>query len=171
MMGSSSGGPAVALDVAREFDQARNVAFENEMEARAVGAAFVHQSAHRDVPAVVHFAEDVFGGDADIAKEKLVEFGFAGHLAQRTNFDAGRFHVHQQDGETFVFRGGGVGAHDEFAPVADPAVAGPNFLAVDDVVIAIEDELRFAGRRDRSRRSARKNPGTRFLRRSRIFGM
>ena len=90
MMGSCGSRPAVALDVACEFDQARNVAFENEMQARAVGAAFVHQSAHGDVPAVVHFAEDVFGGDAHVAEKKLVELGFAGHLAQRANLDAGR---------------------------------------------------------------------------------
>src|SRR5580698_3473097 len=95
-----------------------------------------------DVPSVVHFAENVFGGHAHIAEEKLVEFGFASHLAQGADFDARRFHVHEEDGETFVLRSGGVGTDDQFAPVADPAVAGPDFLAVDEVVIAVEDRLR-----------------------------
>ncbi len=36
------------------------------------------------------------------------------------------------------FAAAGVGADDQLAPVADPAVAGPDFLAVDDVVIAVE---------------------------------
>ena len=116
----------------------RDVALESEMQARAVRAALVHQRAHRHVPAVIYFAENIFSGDAHIAEEELVEFGFAGHLAQGANFDAGRFHVHEQDGEAFVFGGGGVGANDEFAPVADPAIAGPDFLAVHDVVVAVE---------------------------------
>src|ERR1700733_9930379 len=135
------GGASVALDVARKFDQASNVTLENQVQARAVGAALVHQRAHGDVPAVVHFAEDVFSGHPHVAEEKLVEFGFARHLAQGANFDAGRFHIDEEDGEAFVFRGGGVGAHDEFAPIADPAVAGPNFLPADEVVVAVEDCL------------------------------
>ena len=107
-------------------------------KARAVGTALVHQRAHRHVPSVIHLAENIFDRDAHIAEEQFVEFGFAGHLAQRTNFDAGRFHVHEQNGESFVFRDARVGANDEFAPVADPAVTGPHFLAVHDVVIAVQ---------------------------------
>src|SRR5580658_1617553 len=136
------GRPAVALNALREFDEARDVAFENKMQARAVGAAFVHQCAHRDIPAVIHFAEDVFSRDAHVAEKKLVEFGFAGHVAQRSNFDARRFHVNEEHAEAFVRRGGGIGAHDDLSPVADPTVAGPNFLAVDDVMIAVENCLR-----------------------------
>src|SRR5580704_7566029 len=132
------GGAAVAWDGARELDEARDVTLENEMQARAVGTALVHQSAHRHVPAVIHFAEDIFDGDAHVAKEELVKFGFACHLTQGTNFNAGRFHVYQEDGEAFVFGGGRVGANDEFAPVADPAVACPDFLPVYDVLIAVE---------------------------------
>src|SRR5580692_7046051 len=83
------GGAAIALGGAREFDETRDVTFENQMQARAVRAALVHERAHCDIPAVIHFAEDIFSGHADIPKKKLVEFGFAGHLAERTNFDAG----------------------------------------------------------------------------------
>ena len=34
--------------------------------------------------------------------------------------------------------GGHVSANDEFTPIANPAVTGPNFLAVHDVVITVE---------------------------------
>src|SRR5271157_3910371 len=123
-------GAPVALDGPRKFDEARDVALEDKVQARTVGPTLVHQGADRHVPAVIHFAEDIFNRNANIAEEQFVEFGFAGHLAERANFDARRFHVHEEDGESFVFRGGRVSANDEFAPVAHPSIAGPNFLAV-----------------------------------------
>ena len=102
--GILGGGAAVALNLAGEFDEASDVTLEGEMQAGAVGTAFIHQGAHRDVPSVVHFAENIGDRDLYIAEEQLVEFGFAGHLAQGANFDARRFHVYQEDGEAFVFR-------------------------------------------------------------------
>src|SRR5580704_18386055 len=107
------------------------------MKARAVRAALVHERADRNIPAVIHFAEDIFSRHADIAEEQLVEFGFAGHLAERTNFDSWGFHVHEEDGKSFVFRGGRVSANNELAPVTHPSIAGPTFLAVHDVVVAV----------------------------------
>jgi len=44
------GGPSVTLDGPREFDEAGDVAFEDEMQASAVGTALVHQRAHRHIP-------------------------------------------------------------------------------------------------------------------------
>src|ERR1700730_2070892 len=133
-----SGGPAVALDRPREFDKTGNIALEGKMQASAVRTALVHQGAHRHIPSVIHFAENIFKRDANIAEEQLVEFGLPGHLTQGANFDAGRFHIHEEDGESFVFRRARVGANDEFTPIAHPAVAGPDLLAVHDVVIAVQ---------------------------------
>src|SRR5882724_642128 len=132
------GGPSVTLDGPREFDEAGDEAFKDEMQASAVGTALVHQRAHRHIPSVIHFAQDILNGHANVAKEQLVEFGFPGHLTQGTNFDAGRFHIHKEDRESFVFSGARVGAHDEFAPIANPAVTGPHFLPVDDVAVAVQ---------------------------------
>src|SRR5580693_10444648 len=98
------------------------------MKARAVRAALVHERADRNIPAVIHFAEDIFSRHADIAEEQLVEFGFAGHLAERTNFDAWRFHVHKKNCKAFVLSGGCIGTNDELAPIAHPTVTGPDFL-------------------------------------------
>jgi hypothetical protein len=47
-------------------------------------------------------------------------------------------HIDQQHGEAFVFFGGGVGAHHQFAPVGGPAVAGPDLLTGYHEAIAIE---------------------------------
>src|ERR1700689_1608129 len=108
------------------------------MEASAVGAPLVHQGAPRHIPSVVHFAENIFGWHANIAKENLVEFGFPGHLTQRSYRAAGRLHLDERARKALVFREAGIGASDQLTPVADPAVAGPDFLAVDDVVIAVK---------------------------------
>ena len=132
------GGPSVTLDGPREFDEAGDIAFEDEMQASAVGTALVHQRAHCHIPSVIHFAQDILNRHSNVAKEQLVEFGLPGHLTQGTNFDAGRFHIHKEDGESFVFSGARVGAHDEFAPIANPAVTGLDFLPVDDIEVAVE---------------------------------
>src|SRR5271167_807249 len=136
--GIFGGGAAVALDGARELDEAREITLEDEMQARAVRAALVHQRAHRHVPPVVYFSKDIFNGHANIPEEQLVELGFPGHLAQRSNFDAGRFHIHEEDGKSLVFRCTDVGANDEFAPVTHPTVASPDFLAIHNVMIVLE---------------------------------
>src|ERR1700678_999480 len=133
------GGFAVALKLLRKFDQPADTALKDQVEPRAIGAAFIHEGADGDVPAVVHFAEYVFFRDADVAEEDLVEFAFAGHLLQRTDLHSGCFHVDEQDGETFVLGRRGVGTGNDFAPIADPPVAGPDFLPVDDVMVAIKN--------------------------------
>jgi hypothetical protein len=108
------------------------------LQPRAIGAAFIHQRAHGYVPAVIDFAQNVFCRDANISKEQFVKFGFAGHLSERTNFDARRFHIHEQGSEAFMFCGAAVRPHNQLAPIAHPAIAGPNFLPVHDVMIAIQ---------------------------------
>ena len=122
-------------------DQPIELALEDDLHSGAERGALMHQGSDGDVPAIAHLAEHIFSGHADIAEEQLAEFALAGHLPQRPDFDAGRFHVHQDVSESFVFRGIRIGAGEERAPIGCPAVTGPNFLAVDDVVIAVE--LRF----------------------------
>ena len=45
--------------------------------------AFVHEQPRRDVPPVVHVADDVARGNGDIVEELLAEPGRAGDEAQR----------------------------------------------------------------------------------------
>src|SRR5208283_4474652 len=82
-------GPGVALYGPRKFDKARDETLEDEMQAGPVRTTLVHQRAHCHIPAVVYLAKDIFDRDAHIAKEQLAEFGLAGHLPERANFNAG----------------------------------------------------------------------------------
>ena len=81
--------PAIVLGDPREFDQAVDIALENQDETRAVSSALVHEGANSYVPAIVHLAENVLRWNMHIAEENLVEFALAGHLSQRANRDAG----------------------------------------------------------------------------------
>ena len=132
MTGSSAAGRPSRSIVARQLDQPFDVALIRDLQARAERAALVHQRADRHVPALIHLADDVRHRHADVAEEHFVELRLAGHLPQRPHLDARRLHVHQHHGEALVLRHGGIGAHDQLAPVRRPAVAGPDLLPVDD---------------------------------------
>src|SRR6267143_3858387 len=92
--GIFGGGPPVALDSAREFDETGDETLENKVQASAVRTPLVHQRAHCNAPSVVHLAQNIFNRNAHIEKEQLAEFGLTGHLTQRANFNAGGFHIH-----------------------------------------------------------------------------
>src|ERR1700686_435437 len=135
-------GPPVALDGVREFDETHDETFEYEVQARAVRTPLMHQRAHRHIPSVIHLAQGIFHRDAHVAKKQLAEFGLAGHLTQGANFKPRRFHIHEENGQSFVLGDAGVGADDEFTPIAQRAVAGPHFLTVHDVVITVQPRFR-----------------------------
>ena len=65
----------------------------------------------------------------------------------------------------------GVGAHQAEAPVGPLRAAGPDLLAVDQEVVALVLGLGLQARRGRSRRPARRSPGTSASRRVTIGGM
>src|ERR1700722_15525493 len=131
-------GLPVALDASRKFNQTRDRALEYEMQASAVGTPLVHQRAHGHIPSVVYLAENVLSWNANVAKENLVEFGFASHLSQRTNLNSGRLHIDEEHRKSLVFSDTRIRANHQLAPVTDPTEAGPHFLAVNDVVIAVQ---------------------------------
>ncbi len=141
MMGSAAAGLLVALNVARELDEARDVTFENEMQARAVGAAFVHQGAHRDVPAVVHFAEDIFGGDAHIAEKSSLNSDSPVIWRSGRTSTPGDFISTRSTVRPLCFAAVASVRTTSSHQSPTPAVAGPDFLAVHEVVIAVEDRF------------------------------
>src|SRR5579862_489136 len=127
----------VPLNCAGEFNQSVNVSLEQEMEARSIRAALVHERANSHIPAVVDFAEYVFDWHAHITEEELTEFALSGYLPQWTNIDSWRLHIDQQNRQSFMLRHVRVRANDKLAPIPHPAVAGPHFLTVDDVVVSV----------------------------------
>src|SRR5205085_1256821 len=133
---------AMALNLARKFDQAIDIALKNRNQARAISPALVHEGANRDVPAVIHFAQHVFHGNTHVAEKDLVELTLAGHLAQRANLNAGRLHIDKENGEAFVLGNGWVRSNHELAPISDPTVAGPNLLTVDNIISIVASRFR-----------------------------
>src|ERR1700722_862057 len=86
---------AVSLKLFGKLDQPGHMTLENQVEARAVRTPFVHQRADGHVPAVVHFAQHIFFGNADVAEENFVELALASHLLETADFDPWRLHVHE----------------------------------------------------------------------------
>ncbi len=128
----------IALNGLRKLNQPAHVALIDDLQSCAERAAFVHERADGGGPAFIHFADHVLHGHANVVKENFIELGLARHLFQRTHLHAGRLHVHQHHGDSLVLGHIGIGAHDEFAPIGGPAIAVPDFLSVDHIVIAIE---------------------------------
>src|SRR5215203_4923337 len=101
--------------------------------------ALVRQAAVGYPPAVVHLADDVLRGDADVVEEDLVEVGGPGDLPQRTQIDARRAHVEGERGDSTVLGSLGVGAREQVAHVRVLAVGRPDLLAGDHVLVAVAD--------------------------------
>jgi len=107
----------------------------------------MHQSADGDIPAVVDLAKDVLRGNAHVTEKNLIEFAFPGHLAQGTNLNPRRFHMHEENRETFVFGNRPVRSNDELAPISHPTVARPYFLPVHHIVPVGEPGFSLQGRK------------------------
>ena len=71
--------------------------------------ALVAERDLREPPAVVLPADDVRGRHPHVGEEHLVELVRAGHLHDRSDFDAGRAHVDDEVGDAVVLLGVGVG--------------------------------------------------------------
>ena len=124
------------------------------------GAALVLQRHVRDAPAVVLGADPVRHGHAHVGEEHLGELRRAEHGLQRPDLDAGRVHRQDQPRDAAVLRRVGIGAHEELADVGDLAERAPDLLAVQHVVVAVALGAACAATRGRSRRPARRSPGT-----------
>src|SRR4051812_8706522 len=103
-------------------------------------APFVAQRALRDRPSAVQFAEEVLSGHHHVGEEHLVEVGVlgVGELGQGPAGDARRAHVDHQRTDALVLGRVGIGAHEAKAPVGVVRPRGPDLLAVDDEVVAVE---------------------------------
>ena len=104
-------------------------------------AAFVTQQIFGDIPALVDFIDDrgnavaIFLRHLHIVEERLAEGGLAGNQHDRLGRHTFAGHVEQHEGNAlvlFIL----VGAGEAEDPVGLVSIAGPDFLAVDDKVIA-----------------------------------
>ncbi|MEZ5502268.1 MAG: hypothetical protein R3E50_06275 [Halioglobus sp.] len=76
-------------------------------------------------------------GHAHIGEEDLRELVLAGQGGERFDGDPVQVHVHQQAGNTLVFRRLRIGAHQQLAVVGVMAQGVPDLLAVDDEMVAV----------------------------------
>jgi hypothetical protein len=149
-------GPHVALDLGdavahhRVFDggapaaqrrpRARQQALElggHELRI-ADQVALVLQGGARHRPALAALADEVLRRRAHVVEEHLVELEASGDLLERTHLDARRLHVDEQVGDAGVLAGVGLGAEQAEHEVGLAGVAGPDLLAVDHPVRAVE---------------------------------
>src|SRR5438552_11120423 len=122
----------------RKLIQTIELPLERYLHSRAERRALVHQRADRDIPTVADFSEHIFNRNANIVEKQFTKLALAGELAQRTHFHARTLHVHQNVGQSLVLGGSWIGSRQQRAPIGGPSVAGPDFLPIDDVVVAVE---------------------------------
>ncbi len=91
-----------------------------------------------DRPPVVDPTEDVVLGRLGIGVEDLVEVAVTGDVDDRANLDARLIHGHEQERDAGVFGDIGVGPAEREDHVGVPAGGGPDLLAVDDPLVAVE---------------------------------
>ena len=81
-------------------------------------------------------------GNPHVAEEHLVEIGVHRHVDQWPDLNAGRIHPEQQKADSLVFGRIRLGPYQTEYPIGQMSGTGPNFLAIDDPIIAIEHAAR-----------------------------
>src|SRR5439155_11796943 len=108
--------------------------------------ALVTERAHGHLPALPLLAQPVLDGHPGAGEEDLVEQRVTRDLADGTALDARHLHVDDQGGDPLVLGAaldrGGVGAHEEQAPLGDVGRADPDLLTVEHVLVAVADRGR-----------------------------
>ena len=102
-------------------------------------AALVAKGRHGDPPAVVKAADHVEQRRADTVEKVLAESLRAGHLLDRPVLDAGVMEVDQNVGQPCVRSGFRIGAAQHEHPIGAGGARGPDFLAGDDDLVAVND--------------------------------
>ena len=97
--------------------------------------AFMAQQIFCNVPAAVQFADNLMLWHHDIVEESFAKWRVSRNQLDRLCGYAGGCHIEQQKADALIFVGL-VCADQTENPVGFVCIAGPNFLAVDDPMIA-----------------------------------
>ena len=100
-------------------------------------AAFMLQRGIGNEPARATPAHHIFLRHADIGEKHLVEFGVAGHGLEGAHLDPRRAHRKQDVGNALMLGALSLGAHKAEDHVGILGGGGPDFLAVDDEIMAV----------------------------------
>ena len=127
-------GFAIDLHLTGNFHRQRHV---GPGATAANGQSLVHQSGQRHLPALAHFAQAKAVRYPDVGEVHLIEIGITGQLLDRFGLHTGSFHIHQEGGQPLVFGHRRVGAGHNHAVVRVVGAGGPDFLAIDDPLVAV----------------------------------
>ena len=125
---------AVDHDFLRQLDR------QLDVHTTATGAnrsALVHQRCQRDLPTLPDFTQALRIGDAYVREVNLVKVRLARKLFNGFNLDAWRLHVNKEVTQAFVLRHTRVGSDNHTAEVRVVRTGRPDFLAVDNPLIAV----------------------------------
>ena len=89
-------------------------------------------------PSLVDLANNVLGGYTYVVELNFVEVVLVVDADDGIHLDSLRLHVHQDKGDAFLFFTLVTGSHQNKNPVGILGVGGPNFGAVDNIVIAVQ---------------------------------
>src|SRR5262245_42967634 len=92
----------------------------------------------RNRPAVAFFMYQIFGWYFDIIKEHFIDLMATVHKHEGADGDPWRLHIEEEERNPFLsFRRIRIRAHKAEDPVGMMRPGRPDFLAVDDIVIAL----------------------------------
>src|SRR5689334_21031968 len=101
---------------------------------------FELQEAFADCPAAIERTHQVFLRHLHVGEKGLAERRVAADQLDGAYLHARRFHVDQEERDAFMLLGV-VGAHEAETPIGILRAAGPDLLAIDEIVIALVDAL------------------------------
>ena len=123
----------------RDVDEPFEFLLETNLATETIlGAAFISKRRHRDPPALIEAADDIFDRDLDIVEEGLVELVLARDLPQGPDRDARTAHVDEEETQPLMLRKVAVGADKCEAPLRILRKARPYLLAIDDELVTPE---------------------------------
>ena len=124
--------------LAGHLDEAVEFGLVADRPGRCGLAPLESEQRHGDGPAVVDAADDVVLRAAGIGVEHLVELALARDHLDRTHLDARLIHRHEQERDALVLRRVGVGAGEGEDVVGEVTGRGPDLLAVQHPLVAVE---------------------------------
>ena len=98
----------------------------------------MRQRCDRHLPSLADLADLTLGRDDGVGEKHLVEGCVAVHLLQLPHFHAALAHVEDEIRQSLVLRGIPVRAREQQAVVGVVGARGPDLLAIDDPVLAVE---------------------------------
>ena len=125
---------AVDHDFLRQLDRQLDV---HTATTGANRSPLVHQRCQRDLPTLPDFTQALRIRDAYVSEVNLVKVRLARKLFNGFNLDAWRLHINKEVTQTFVLRHTRVGSDNHAAKVRVVRTRRPDFLAVDDPLIAV----------------------------------